>query len=61
MKAKKLNEVLCILVINEEALNKCNNPQEFIPVGWENLDEEQLNLFDSHMDILLQKVLKNAA
>lgn len=61
MKAKKLNEVLTVLVINEVALEKCDNPQDFIPTGWENLDDEQLDLFDSHMDLLMQKVLKNAA
>lgn len=61
MKAKKLNEVLCVLVINEEALNNCKNPSEYIPTGWEVLDEEQLDLFDSHMDLLMQKTFNNAA
>ena len=61
MKAKKLNEVLCILVIYEEALNKCENPSEYVPTGWENLDEEQLDLFDSHMDLLMHKTFNNAA
>lgn len=61
MKAKKLNEVLTILVINEVALEKCSNPKDFIPTGWENLDEEQLDLFDSHMDLLMHKTFNNAA
>lgn len=61
MKVIKLKEVMEVLVKNEELISLCSNPLEFIPTGWENLDDEQLDMFDSHMDMLMSKVLKNAA
>lgn len=56
----KLMEVLRVLTLNEQLLDGGADASSFVPVGWESLDECQLDLFDAHFEVLITKYIKAA-